>query len=119
MANEITKLDGDGGINARLLFLYLGLTPITYAIDGGQQTVVHTPSASLPEMAGPILTAAEKAALDAGTAAFEVVTMPIIDSLSGADLLTAARTLYARHKAAFIARATRKYSRAGQRFNEA
>lgn len=119
MASEITKLDGDGGLNARVLFLYLTLTPNTYPIDGGgMHTVVPTPSTDLPAMAAEILTAAEKAALGAGTAAFEIVTFPISDALTNVELLAAARALYATKKADFVAREARKYNRAGQRFNE-
>ena len=119
MADEITKLDGDGGLKARLLFIYRGLVQPTYPIDGGgTQTVIATPSSNLPVMAAEILSVAEKAALDAGTDAFEIVTLNIDDSKSNLDLLTEARVLYAKRKADFISELNRKYNRAGQRFNE-
>ena len=116
MANEITKLDGDGGLNANLLFLY-PLTPITYTGSAGTVTVIPTPSTDLPEIANNVLGVAEKAALDDGSSAFEVVKMTVPDALSNTQLLTNARALYAKRMADFIERHTRAYNRAGQRFN--
>jgi hypothetical protein len=118
MANEITKLDGDGGLNANLLFIY-SLTPITYNDAAAQPvTVIPTPSSGLPDMAGNILTAAEKAALDDGSSAFEIMTLDVPDAKTNAELLADARALYAEKKADFITRLNRAYNRAGQRFDE-
>lgn len=117
MANEITKLDGDGGLKATLLFLYQITAPV-YVIDGGgNQTVIATPSTDLPEMAGLILTSAEKAELDAGTLAFEVVSLSVTDAKTGPELLVDARALYAKRKTRFVELLARKYNRAGLRFN--
>jgi len=116
MANEITKLDGDGGLHANLLFLY-PLTPITYTGSSGTVTVVPTPSVDLPLIASNILGAAEIAALDNGSAAFEVVTMVVDDAKTNAQLLADAQALYAKRMADYIERLTRKYNRVGQRFN--
>jgi len=119
MANEITKLGGDGGINATLLFIYRNLTAITYQDSLAQTvTVIPTPSSDLPAMAANILTTAEKASLDTGVDAFELVSMPVIDAMTNVELLAAARALYLTKKAAFVDRLTRTYNRAGQRFNE-
>jgi len=117
MANEITKLDGDGGLNAKLIFLY-SITAPTYQGNAGEQTVVVTPAAELPVLAVAILSATEKSALNDGSKAFEVVTMKVEDAKSNATLLAEARALYTKRKADFVERLNRKYNRAGQRFNE-
>lgn len=119
MADEITKLDGDGKLKANMLFIYRNITPPTYKISGGgTQAVISTPSANLPAMAALILSAAEKAALDTGTDAFELVHIDVGDATSNIDVLAQARALYAKKKADFISELARKYKRAGQRFNE-
>jgi len=119
MANEITKLGGNGKLNAQLLFIYRGIAAPTYVkADTSIATVIVTPSNELPDIAADVLTVVEKTALDAGIDAFEVVSMPVTDALTNSQLLAAARTLYANRKVRFTELLARRYSRAGQRFDE-
>lgn len=117
MADEITKLIGDGGLNVELLFIYRGLEPVTYNDQTGLVSIIPTPSADLPAIALNILTTAEKSALDIGADAFEVTNMRVHDGMLDAELLAAAREIYAQRKSDFIERLNRKYTRTGQRFN--
>ena len=118
MANEITKLGG-GPLRADLLFIYNGLTPVQYTDAlSGTQTVIPTPSANLPPIADLVVTDAEKADLDSGVSAFEVVHMPIPSSMTNPELLTAARALYATKKQDFITTHAARFNRVGQRFDE-
>jgi len=103
MANEIKVLEGSRDGLYQVLFLYPVPTPQTYTDGAGvQQTVVPTPAPTegrVSEMLGP----GERNALDAGDAAYEVVTYGPDPAVSNADNVAALRRLYADRKAAFDA----------------
>ena len=115
MPNEITVLEGSGGLKRDLLFLY-AITPA----EVNEVTQVPTPSSGLSDIANNILLAGEKAALDAGSAAFELVVMEVVDGKSNAELKAEAQAFYAKKKADYLIRHARKYDTfTGIRFNEA
>ena len=114
MANEITVLEGSGGLKRNLLFLY-AITPAE--VNGVTQ--VPTPSNGLSDIAANILLAGEKAALDNGSAAFEVVQIEVVDGKTNAELKAEAQAFYTNKKLDYLARHARKYDAfTGVRFNE-
>jgi len=118
MANEITVVGGDGRQLLSLLLLYPIATPATYIdADSIEQTIIETPSAGLPTIGAAILTIAEKAALDAGTLAFEVVPFGPDPGLNNPQLLASAQDLYARKRTAFELAYARRYWHLGDRFD--
>ena len=117
MANEITKLKSNN-LNAELLFIYRSITAPTYTdADSATITVVASPSSTLPAEAVGLLSVAEKAALDAGTDAFEVVEMEISESLTNPQLLAAAQALYTVKQSAFQSHLTSTYHKFGFRLD--
>lgn len=108
MANEIKGLDKRDGAY-RVLFLYPISTPQTY-VDGSGATVnvVPTPAPTEGEVRN-LLSDGEAAALDNGTAAWEVVTFRPDPTLTPAELLAKVRALYAGHETAFQAQYTERY----------
>lgn len=114
MANEITALEKSPDGTIAILFLYPIATP---KVVGGQN-VIPTPSAGLPPIAAAVLTAPEKAALDDGTSAFEVVSFQH-QGIAGAVLLAKVRSLYASRLSAAATRYATQYQFAGSRFDAA
>jgi hypothetical protein len=114
MANEITVLDGDSQREYRLLFLY----PIAAPAQVGGSNIVVTPSATLPDYASSILTTQEKADLDGGTKAFEVITFRKDVGLTGPQLAAAARAKYATRRAEYLADYAVWFAHIGTRLNE-
>ena len=112
MANEITALERDGE-GLTLLFLFPVATPVLVA----GQNVVPTPSVDLPPLAAAVLTVAEKAARDAGTTLFEVLSFRAGGGLGGPALLARVRQLYQSRAATVAAEYSRRYQFAGNRFN--
>ncbi len=118
MANEILVLEGNGERDYALLFLYPIAAPAQVTPPGGSATnVVPTPSSLLPSVAVPLLSTPEKAALDAGTAAFEVVNFTAAEGLSGAELIARAQDLYTRRAQAAAARYEARYRYIGTRLS--
>ena len=114
VSNEITVLEGSGGLKRSLLFLY-AITPA----DVNGVTQVPTPSDGLSPIAATILVAGEKAALDNGSAAFEVVSMEVVEGKTNAELKVEAQAFYAIKKVDYLIRHGRKYDDlTGVRFNE-
>lgn len=113
MANEIIVLDGDGGLNVAVLFLY----PIEIAPKRGEALVAPTPSTTLPANAAGLLTSQELNHLDGGALAFEVTSVEVTESKTQAELATAARELYARKLKDFTDRLTRRFKYAGRRID--
>lgn len=111
MANEITVIE-QAGADLALVFLY----PIATPLQVGGANVVPTPSVGLPALAAVVFQSAEKAALDAGTAAFEVVSLTPDPALSPAQLLARAKVIYAAALAAFTSAYQLRYRWSGQRF---
>jgi hypothetical protein len=114
MANEITVLDGDANKEYRLLFLF----PITSPAQVAGSNVVVTPSAELPPFAGQILTTQEKADLDGGSLAFEVLTFRKSSDLSSPELAAMARAKYATRKSAYLAEYAVRFAHLGVRISE-
>ncbi len=123
MANEITVLEQGANRSAQLFFIY----PIASPAQVGGSNMVPTPATGqdnlgnsvsvLPDIAERVLTPPEKASLDAGTSVWEIVTFRPAVGLTGAQLITEARRVYAANKSAFDTRYLRRFGRAGQRFN--
>lgn len=117
MANEITLLDARSsptdGTFVNVCFRY----DIAVPKQVGGATVVVTPSAALPTLAAQALAPAEKAALDTGTAAFEIVEFHYNTAETGLQNLTRLRSVYATRKAIFDAAYTRRFQRAGTQFS--
>lgn len=113
MADEITGLTGTSN-NYSLLFLYTITTPIKI----NTVNVVDTPSSDLPSIAATVLTAQEKADLDIGILAFEVVQLGGISGASGAELLVLARSMYVTSETAYLKKYADKYKYSGSRFNK-
>lgn len=113
MANEITVLQGDGGERYSFVFGF----PIASPKQIGGSNIVVTPSADLPAIAATVFAQADKDALDAGTAAFEVASMSRDPSLTLADFKAAVQGYYARRQAAFNAAYASKYEYAGLQIN--
>ena len=106
MPNEIAILDSDGAGMLTALFLYPIAAPKAYAGgDAVQHTIIYTPSASLSARGASVLTAAEKASLDAGTLAFEVFQFRYDSTLTDAANAANLKAAYATH----LARATAQY----------
>ena len=107
MANEIAILDSDGAGMITALFLYPIATPKTYAGgDAVQHTIIYTPSAGLSARGALVLTAAEKASLDAGTLAFEVFQFRYDPAIGDAGNATNLKAAYSTH----LAKATAAYT---------
>lgn len=110
MAKEITAGPSNISGDIALLFLYAIPSPRTYDdVDDVEQTIVPTPASGLPEWAENLLSTAEKAALDAGTAAFETQPLRQTAGMTASELATAARALYADARAAALVKYNVKY----------
>lgn len=109
MADEITALEGDGVGNYQLLFIYPIITP--QQING--QNVVPTPSANLPQLASLILSQSQKASLDQGTSAFEVITLYAGNNLTNPQLVARGQSIYASRAAHYATRYAAIYKYAG------
>lgn len=107
MANEIVALENNNGEQG-VLFLF----PVTNPKAG----IVPTPSASLPLIAAAVLSAGEKANLDAGTWAFEVNSF-LRQGIAGGALLAKVQQFYASRLAVFNADYTQRYALAGNRYD--
>ena len=96
MANEITVLESDGSFRFSLFLIF----PIASPKQVSGANVVPTPAtnpdatSALPTIAGQVLSTAEKAALDGGTAAYRVIQFRKDTSLTNAQLLALARQKY-------------------------
>jgi hypothetical protein len=119
MANEITILEGNGSFRFGLFLIF----PIASPQQVGGANVVPTPAtnddgtSALPPMADTVLAAAEKAALDAGTAAYRVIQFRKDPTLTGAQLLALVRQKYAEEEADFSRWYSQTYLHAGQRLD--
>ncbi len=119
MAKEITILEGDGSFRFNLFLTF----PIASPKQVGGANVVPTPAtnadatSALPLIADQILDAAEKAALDGGTAAYRVIQFRKDASLTNPQLLALVRQKYAKELADFNMWYSQTYRHAGQRFN--
>jgi hypothetical protein len=117
MANEITSGPGDGKGNYPLLFIYPILTPKVW--NGSAVQVVPTPAAGLPDWAQTIVTADEKADLDAGDALFYVYSSFRPTGLTAGQMIAQARLIYAQFKIRLAAWYLDVYKYPGNRINEA
>lgn len=113
MSGEITVLEGDGGRNYNLLFLFPISTPITFA----SANVVPTPSAGLSSNALLALNSTQKAALDAGTSAFRIKTLAADPALTGPQLATRVKEVYAAELSDFNSWYTATYKYIGTIIN--
>ena len=111
--NEITIIQRDERRSMSALFLY----PISAPKAVGGSNVVVSPSADLPELVAGVLTAAEKAALDSGDMAFEVVSFQVEAGMTNAQRIARLRAIYASRKADFDTDYTRRYQFAGTRLD--
>lgn len=114
MANEITALEGTGDNDYRILLLY----PIATPKQVMGSNVIPTPSANLPSLGQQILTASEKAALDEGTLAFEVISFHKQPGMTNTQLAARAREIYAAKLTAFQSDYTKRYEFSGVRINQ-
>lgn len=129
MANEITVIGRVPRTGKyRLFFRY----DLTAPVQVGGTNVVPTPATQRPSADNPTptagdalppvvqaaLTAQEFADLDAGDAAFEIVTFHPDEGLTNPQLLARARQVYAARKAAYEAEYALRYQNAGLRFDE-
>jgi len=111
MANEIVALEQNGDeINALFLF------PIAVPKQVGGTNVVPTPSTTLPAIAAAVLTAPEKAELDAGTLAFGIASFKRSGIAAGA-LLARVQAVYAAALTEFTATYSTRYGLAGNRYS--
>lgn len=122
MAKEIMVLGKPDRVSYSFLFLYAIASPIALpGWDGTAETgggnVVPSPSSTLPEEVAAEFTAAEKAALDAGTAAFEIVRGFKDEGLDDAALLAIVRARYVEAKAAWLSGYAVTYSHFGKRLS--
>lgn len=122
MAREIMCLGRPDG-TYRLLFFYQIATPIALpgwdgSVEQGGANVVPSPSSSLPEDVAGEFTTAEKAALDDGTWAFQVVE-GFLDTLNvdGATFTSMVQVRYAAEKAAYLAEYADRYKNYGKRYD--
>ena len=113
MANEITALECSGEDQKSISVVFRYDIPTPKQVGGSN--VVLTPSAGLPDLAARVFTQAEKDALDAGTAAFEVKDFFDKTGLTGPQLVTRVKAAYATANAAFQAAYTARYRFAGTR----
>lgn len=118
MAQEITALrsteDAVGEKKWHLLYLYALASPITN-YDG--ETVIHQTAADLPTEVVPLVSAAAKAALDAGNALFQMVGLTQTPGETDAAYLVRIRADYAARKTWFEAQVRERYARTGQSFD--
>lgn len=106
VANEIAILDSDGAGMITALFLYPITTPKQYTGgDGAQHTIIYTPSSGLSARGATVLSAAERASLDAGTLAFETFQFRYDSTITDAVNAVNLQAAYATH----LARATARY----------
>ena len=119
MANEITTLEGDGSFRFSLFLIF----PIASPKQVKGANVVPTPATdidganALPSIADAVLTAAEKAALNDGTAAYRVIQFRKDASLTNAQLTALARQRYAEELAEFNRWYAQTYLHAGTRLS--
>lgn len=111
MADEILVLEGDRRERYRILMLF----PIAAPAQAGGSNVVPSPSADLDVEVATLLTPAEVAALDGGTTAYRLVTMRKQSGLTGAQLATELRRIYATQLADFNAEYGVRYAHVGTR----
>lgn len=115
MANEILAMERQPDGDYELVFLY----PIPTPKQINATNVVPTPSSTLPALAVLALSAGEKSALDAGTAAFGVISFKRDPALTGGALLAKIQSLYTLRKNAFDADYALRYEFAGNRYDAA
>jgi hypothetical protein len=111
MANEIVALEQNGD-DIGVLFLF----PIGVPKQIAGANVVPTPSTNLPAVASAVLTAPEKAQLDAGTLAFTTMSFKR-NGIAGAALLAHVQSVYADALTEFTANYNTRYSLAGNRYS--
>ena len=125
MAGEILVLEQRGGAidgegeNWVVVFLY-EIDPVV--MDFGDNPVALTPldewQAAVPRDAVvDYITAGERAKLDTGELAFEILSRSRPRGLSGASFVAQLRARYERKKDEFVTRQTRKWSQAGRRLD--
>lgn len=122
MAKEIMCLGKPNLEDYMLLFFYQITTPIALpgwdgTTEQGGANVVPTPSITLPEEIAGEFTAAEKAALDAGTWAFEIIESFKDEGVDQPTLVSKAQEQYADRKAEWEAAYTVRYTRYGKRYD--
>lgn len=122
MADEILALENSGD-RQNVLFLF----PIAVPVLIGGSNVVPTPATGLDELGNPInllpdvadavLTAPEKAELDAGTLAYAVTSFRPPSGVTGAQILAKVQARYMIMLDDFNTDYDARYEFAGQRFN--
>lgn len=117
MSREIRILDGDGEGRYRVLFLFPVATPKTYTNADREAVRVAPTPAPTEGLVASLLSAEERAALDAGSAVYSVVNYGPAATRTAGQHGTQLRAMYVRERERVTAWYEAKYRHIGTTFD--